>query len=256
MAYEIEDRFDKDEILELYLSHIYFGNGARGVEAAARHYFGTTASRLTLSQAALLAGLIRGPSRYDPRRFPDRARERRDLVLTLMEQQGRVPAATATAARTMPLGIVRRRTGASADAGLAPYFVEEVRRQLEDRLGERLYDETLTVTTTLDAGLQRAAEERAGAPAARGGVGRAGTVSRPALFRVGAGAYGRPRRRDALPAGRGGRARGRPRRRPRLGGRPRFPPIPLRSREVVAAPGGQRVQAVRVRGRPPPRATT
>ena len=92
VAYEIEDRFDKDEILELYLSHIYFGNGARGVEAAARHYFGTSASRLTLSQAALLAGLIRGPSRYDPRRFPDRARERRDLVLTLMEQQGRVPA--------------------------------------------------------------------------------------------------------------------------------------------------------------------
>ena len=67
------------------------------MEAAARHYFGTSASRLTLSQAALLAALIRGPSRYDPRRFPDRARERRDLVLTLMEQQGRVPPATATA---------------------------------------------------------------------------------------------------------------------------------------------------------------
>ena len=158
VAYEIEDRFDKDEILELYLSHIYFGNGARGVEAAARHYFGTSASRLTLSQAALLAALIRGPSRYDPRRFPDRARERRDLVLTLMERQGRVPAATATAARTMPLGVVRRRAPATAEAGLAPYFAEEVRRQLEDRLGERLYDETLTVTTTLDAGLQRAAE--------------------------------------------------------------------------------------------------
>jgi penicillin-binding protein 1A len=120
------------------------------VEAAARHYFGTSASRLTLSQAALLAGLIRGPSRYDPRRFPDRARERRDLVLALMEHQGRVPAATATAARTMPLGVVRRRAAATADSGLAPYFAEEVRRQLEDRLGERLYDETLTVTTTLD----------------------------------------------------------------------------------------------------------
>src|SRR5260221_3382191 len=157
VAYEIEDRFDKDEILELYLSHIYFGNGARGVEAAARHYFGTSASRLTLSQAALLAGLIRGPSRYDPRRYPDRARERRDLVLTLMERQGRVAAATAT--RSMPLGVVRRRATAAGDAGLAPYFTEEVRRQLEDRLGERLYDETLSVTTTLDAGLQRVAEE-------------------------------------------------------------------------------------------------
>jgi penicillin-binding protein 1A len=159
VAYEIEDRFDKDEILELYLSHIYFGNGARGVEAAARHYFGTSAARLTLSQAALLAGLIRGPSVYDPRRYPDRARERRDLVLTLMERQGRVPAATATAARAMPLGVVRRRATATAGTGLAPYFAEEVRRQLEDRLGERVYDETLSVTTTLDVGLQRAAEE-------------------------------------------------------------------------------------------------
>ena len=59
VAYEIEDRFDKDEILELYLSHIYFGNGARGIDAAARHYFGVPAERLTLRQAALLAGLIR-----------------------------------------------------------------------------------------------------------------------------------------------------------------------------------------------------
>lgn len=159
VAYDIEDRFDKDEILELYLSHIYFGNGARGVEAAARHYFGTTAARLTLSQAALLAGLIRGPSRYDPRRYPDRARERRDLVLTLMERQGRIPAATATAARAMPLGVARRRATPSKDDGLAPYFAEEVRRQLEDRLGERVYDETLSVTTTLDASLQRAAED-------------------------------------------------------------------------------------------------
>jgi penicillin-binding protein 1A len=159
VAYEIEDRFEKDEILELYLSHIYFGNGARGVEAAARHYFGTSAARLTLSQAALLAGLIRGPSHYDPRRYPDRARERRDLVLTLMERQRRVPAATAAASRAMPLGVIRRRATATANAGLAPYFAEEVRRQIEDLFGERAYDETLQVTTTLDAGLQRAAEE-------------------------------------------------------------------------------------------------
>ena len=70
VAYEIEDRFEKDEILELYLSHIYFGNGARGIEAAARHYFGTAAARLTLTQAALLAGLIRGPSRLRPAPAP------------------------------------------------------------------------------------------------------------------------------------------------------------------------------------------
>jgi 1A family penicillin-binding protein len=158
VAGEIEDRFEKDEILELYLSHIYFGNGARGIEAAARHYFGTSASKLTPGQAALLAGLIRGPSVYDPRRYPDRARERRDLVLRLMEEQERLPAATATAARAAPLGVVRRRATATA-ASRAPYFVEEVRRQVEDRLGERIYDETMSITTTLDASLQQAAEE-------------------------------------------------------------------------------------------------
>ena len=159
VAYEIEDRFEKDEVLELYLSHIYFGNGARGIDAAARHYFGVPADRLTAAQAALLAALPKGPTLYDPRRHPDRARQRRDLVLTLMQAQGRLGAEDAQAARAAPLGVVRRRGPAGADPGLAPYFVEEVRRQLEDQLGERLYEETLRVTTTLDLDTQRAAEE-------------------------------------------------------------------------------------------------
>jgi penicillin-binding protein 1A len=159
VAYEIEQRFDKDEVLELYLSHIYFGNGARGIDAAARHYFGVAADRLTAPQAALLAALPKSPTNYDPRRHPDRARERRDLVLTLMQAQGRLAADEARAARAASLGVVRRRGRAGADPGLAPYFVEEVRRQLEDTLGERLYEETLRITTTLDLDLQRAAEE-------------------------------------------------------------------------------------------------
>ncbi|HVR70566.1 MAG TPA: penicillin-binding transpeptidase domain-containing protein, partial [Vicinamibacteria bacterium] len=148
-----------DEILELYLSHIYFGNGARGIDAAARHYFGVPADRLAAPQAALLAALPKSPTNYDPRRHPDRAKQRRDLVLTLMEAQGRLPADQAKAARAAPLGVVRRRGPAGASPGLAPYFVEEVRRQLEDRLGERLYQETLRITTTLDLDLQKAAEE-------------------------------------------------------------------------------------------------
>jgi penicillin-binding protein 1A len=159
VAGEIEHRFDKDEILELYLSHIYFGNGARGIDAAARHYFGVRAEQLTVPQAATLAAMPKSPSNYDPRRHPDRARERRDLVLALMQAQGRLGAAEAEAARQTPLGVVRRRGPAGTDPGLAPYFVEEVRRQLEDELGERLYEETMRITTTLDLDLQRAAED-------------------------------------------------------------------------------------------------
>jgi penicillin-binding protein 1A len=159
VAHEIEDRFEKDEILELYLSHIYFGNGARGIDAASRHYFAVGADKLTLPQAALLAALPKSPTQYDPRRHPDRARERRDLVIALMARQGRIEADEAAAAKAAGLGVVRRRGPAGAEPGLAPYFVEEVRRQLEDQLGERLYEETLRITTTLDLDLQKAAEQ-------------------------------------------------------------------------------------------------
>jgi 1A family penicillin-binding protein len=158
VASEIEQRFTKDEILELYLSSIYFGSGARGIDAASRAYFGIAPERLSLSQGALLAALIRGPAAYDPRRHPDRARERRDLVLRLMERQGRVSPEAAKAARAQPLGVVPRHALPGPSAGTAPYFVEEVRRELEERFGERLYTETLQVATTLDATLQRAAE--------------------------------------------------------------------------------------------------
>ncbi|HET8644895.1 MAG TPA: PBP1A family penicillin-binding protein, partial [Vicinamibacteria bacterium] len=159
VAFALERRFSKDEILELYLSHIYFGNGARGVEAAARHYFGGGAGKVTLPQAALLAAIPKGPAYYDPRQHPERARERRNLVLQLMEDQRRITAEQSQAAQAAPLGVVRPRGPAGLDPGLAPYFVEEVRRQLEERFGERLYAETMQVTTTLDVDAQRAAEE-------------------------------------------------------------------------------------------------
>ena len=149
----------KPQILELYLNHVYFGNGAKGIEAAARHYFGTTTRALTLPQGALLAALLKGPALFDPRRHPERARERRDLVLTLMEQQGRIPAAEAAAARKAPLGVLSRSRAGRSDDGPAPHFVEQVRRELEERFGEELYDEPLRIHTTLDVGAQKAAEE-------------------------------------------------------------------------------------------------
>jgi len=129
VALGIEHAFKKDEILEMYLNHIYFGNGARGIEAAARHYFGVHAKDLTLVQAALLAALPKGPGHYDPRRNPTEARERRNLVLSLMAEQRRVPAAAADRARQAPLGITRRRVSGGGPV-FAGYFIEEVRRQL------------------------------------------------------------------------------------------------------------------------------
>lgn len=159
VAQEIEGRFTKDEILELYLNHIYFGGGATGVEAASRHYFGKLAGRLALHEAAMLAALPKAPSHYDPRRSPRRAKERRDLVLTLMEQQGRITPAEGAAARRAPLGVSRRPRAVRPHRPLAGHFVEEVRRELEERLGGDLYAEKLKVYTTLDAGAQKAAEE-------------------------------------------------------------------------------------------------
>jgi penicillin-binding protein 1A len=159
VAREIEQDFSKDEILEMYLNHIYFGHGARGIEAAARHYFGTSAQKLTLPRAALLAALPKAPSHYDPRAHPREARQRRDLVLTLMEQQGRIGGAEAARARLEPLGLVPLARAQKTAAPFAAWYVEAVRSELEELLGPDLYDEKLRIRTTLDVEVQRAAEE-------------------------------------------------------------------------------------------------
>jgi penicillin-binding protein 1A len=158
VAREIEEDFSKDEILEMYLNHIYFGHGARGVEAASRRYFGRPAQGLMLAHSALLAALVKAPSHYDPHAHPEEARRRRDLVLTLMEQQQRITGAEAQQARQEPLGLAppgRRQ----AAAPMAAWFVEEVQREMEQALGPDLYDERLRIHTTLDVEVQRAAEE-------------------------------------------------------------------------------------------------
>ena len=159
VAQEIEARYSKEEILELYLNHIYFGNRAQGIEAAARQYFARSAKELTLPQAALLAALPKAPSHYDPRRRPREAMERRNLVLGLMEQQGRIPRTMARAARNEPLGIAPAPRQRSIESGLAPWFAEQVRRELESRFGSDLYRQPLRIWTTLDSSAQRAAEE-------------------------------------------------------------------------------------------------
>jgi penicillin-binding protein 1A len=160
VALDIERQFTKDEILELYLNHIYFGSGAYGIEAASRNFFGKPASGLDLHEAALMAALPKSPTLYNPRRFEERARERRDLVLALMAQQGRISDAESASARERAVRVDRdapRRRRADQEA---PYFVEAVRRVLEAHFGEDVYTQSLRVHTTLDPAAQAVAEER------------------------------------------------------------------------------------------------
>jgi 1A family penicillin-binding protein len=157
IARQLERNFTKDKILELYLNHIYLGSGAYGVDAAARTYFGKPAAELDLVQAALIAGLPASPSSLDPTRNPDGALERRNLVLRRMAQHGFLSADEAQEARDEPL-----RLSPGADDDDEPdgsYFVERVRRELADRVGQRFYTAGLRVHTTLDRAIQRAAEE-------------------------------------------------------------------------------------------------
>lgn len=161
VAREIERKFTKDEILELYLNNIYFGSGSWGIDAAAYNYFGKSAAELRLSEAALLAALPKSPVLYNPRRYPERARERRDLVLSLMAQQERVSAESAAESSEVPLRVRRDPPGRRDEAApFAPWFTEAVRRVLEDRLGEDVYTTRLVVHTTLDPGMQRIAQQQ------------------------------------------------------------------------------------------------
>ncbi|TVR67102.1 MAG: hypothetical protein EA422_00740, partial [Gemmatimonadales bacterium] len=153
----LERTYSKDEILELYLNHVYIGGGAYGVEAGSRLFFGIPAAELEVGEAALLAGLLRNPSRYDPRRAPDEARGRRDLVLSLMEAQGRLPADVADEARRAEVAVSVGGSGAGVE-GEAPFLVEMVRRTLEEEMGETLYHRPLRIHTTLDRNLQTRAE--------------------------------------------------------------------------------------------------
>src|SRR6059058_5794624 len=154
VARRIEREFNKQQILEMYLNQIYLGNGYYGVEAAARGYFGGTALDLTLSQAALLAALPKAPSSYDPRRFPDLALKRRNLVLAQMVKAKAItPKEEALAKRSKP------RLSPEEQEGGSPWFVAAVRQELNDRFGQDAETQGLRVRTTLDAGLQRAAEK-------------------------------------------------------------------------------------------------
>ncbi len=155
VALAIERRFPKDRIFELYLNQIYLGSGAYGIEAAAQRYFGKSASDLNVADAALLAGLPKAPERYNPRRFPERAVQRRNLILAMMQEQGVLTPGEASLARAWPIQLGR---STSARTDVAPYFVEWVRQHMQERFGAALYTDGLEIHTTLDLDLQFAAE--------------------------------------------------------------------------------------------------
>jgi penicillin-binding protein 1A len=154
LAMQMERRFDKRKILELYLNHIYLGSGAYGVEAAARSYFGKPARQLTYLEAATLAGLPQAPSAYDPRRNPERAERRRNVVLEAMARERVITREQAEEGKRTPLAL-----SPPGGARGAPYFVEAVRRELEARFGELLYTGGLRIHTAVDPVLQRTAEQ-------------------------------------------------------------------------------------------------
>ncbi len=157
LAAHIENLYSKEQILELYLNKVYFGDGLHGIEAAARGYFAKSASDLTLPEAALLAGLIQSPSSYAPTVQPRRALARRAVVLQAMVSAGEIDQATADRARKAEVRLANA-LEIKETSGL--YFKEQVRRELVERFGwQRVYQGGLRVSTTLDPDLQAAAEK-------------------------------------------------------------------------------------------------
>lgn len=156
LSIQIERHFTKDQIFALYANQIYLGSGTYGFEAGSRYYFSKHVRDLTLPEAALLAALPKGPVSYSPVRHPDRALRRRNLVLSEMLSDKRITQAQYEAAKDTPLGLHLE----PAANVIAPYFVEEVRRQLENQYGtEQVHGAGMRIYTTLDLDLQAVAEK-------------------------------------------------------------------------------------------------
>lgn len=156
LAYRMENRLSKEEILYLYLNQIFLGHGAHGVQAAAENYFDKDVEELTLAECSMLAGLPKAPSRYSPYRHYDRAKNRQKYVLGRMVSEGFITRGEADQAEAKELGIRPRINQHLADAA---YFTEQVRRYLEDTFGkELLYRGGLEVHTSMNLEMQLAAQ--------------------------------------------------------------------------------------------------
>ncbi|HWG04552.1 MAG TPA: PBP1A family penicillin-binding protein [Beijerinckiaceae bacterium] len=152
LAVWLEHKYSKDQILELYLNRMYFGAGAFGVDAAARKYFGHGAQQVTLPEAAMLAGLMKAPTKLAPNRNPTAASERAAQVVTAMAQQGYVTEPMAALALAHPARAIHDPTGGSLN-----YAADQVMDALDETVGD--IDEDIVVTTTIDPHIQLAAEQ-------------------------------------------------------------------------------------------------
>jgi penicillin-binding protein 1A len=156
-AFGLEQNLSKEEILTLYLNNIYLGNGAYGVEAAADSYFNKRVEQLNLAEVAMMAGLVKAPSRYSPVNNLKRAKDRQAYVLTRMTELGFVSQEQKEKALQIPLKIQSRE---SAYFSKAPYFTEFIRHQVERKYGkEKLYQEGLRIYTTLNLSFQKTAQK-------------------------------------------------------------------------------------------------
>jgi penicillin-binding protein 1A len=156
LAIKIEKNLDKREILELYLNKIYFGHGAYGVEMASRIYFGKPVKDITLSEAALIAGLIKAPTLYSPFNDLTRAKERQRIVLSRMEEEGYIKRSEKENALKQPVTLSSMRKGMEANN----YFIDYVKKYLEDRYGiEKVYKGDLRTTHRRAQALARAVQE-------------------------------------------------------------------------------------------------
>lgn len=159
-AYRLEVFYEKDEIIEGYLNTVYYGHGMYGIEAASRYYFGKSASDLTLAEAAMLAGIPKGPSIYSPIANIEKATARQQLILKLMADQGKITAEAKNAAMTEQL--VYKNEEWRTNNVLAPYFLDVVWAEAEDVLAEKNYSVSeggWTIQTTLNVAHQKAAEK-------------------------------------------------------------------------------------------------
>ncbi len=157
-AIQIERTYTKDEILEMYLNSIHFGHGTYGVQAAAKRFYGKSASELALDESALLVGLLPAPARYSPVRFPELALTKRNVVLRVMRDQDYINRMEYTEARARLLDNIQQ----EQPRGDAPYFTEYIRRFLEredDELGVNIYRDGLKIYTTVNSKLQKIAED-------------------------------------------------------------------------------------------------
>ncbi|MCP4681135.1 MAG: PBP1A family penicillin-binding protein [Desulfobacterales bacterium] len=156
LTFQLERSYTKNEILTFYLNQVYFGSGAYGIKSAAQIFFGKPVNRLTISESALIAGMPKSPSRYSPLINKDLAVKRRNIVLMQMKETGIITNAEYRSARKEPLNL----NGQTNPLAKAPYFKDYLVSQLEKTVGStRLYRDGLTIISTLDYGLQIAAEK-------------------------------------------------------------------------------------------------